>query len=98
MQCCFYYSLLEKKFSLVDISGFRLQDFEIRVGLDDTYLGNNTICYKQLEAMPGGATIKFKCQEPLYGSWISVNKTTSVANYEYLQLKEVRVYGSEYSA
>ena len=73
MQCCFCYSLLEKKVSYVHISGYRLQDFEIRVGLDDTDLGNNAICYKQLEEMPEGATIKFKCQEVLYGSWISVN-------------------------
>ena len=89
---------IRKNVSHVDISGWRLQDFEIRVGLDDTDLGNNEICYKQLEAMPEGGTIKFKCQELLYGSWISVNKTTIVSNHEYLQLKEVRVYESEYSA
>ena len=73
MQWYFCYSLLEKNISHVDISGWRLKDFEIRVGLDDTDLGNNAICHKQLEAMLEGGTIKFKCQEPLYGSWISVN-------------------------
>ena len=82
----------------MDISGWRLKNFEIRVGLDDTDLGNNAICHKQLEAIPDGATVKFTCKEPLYGSCISVNKTTSLTFHENLQLKEVRVYECEYSA
>ena len=81
---------------LVHISGFRMKDFEIRVGLNGTDLGNSAVCYKQLESMTEGATVKFKCREELYGSWVSVNKTTTTRDHEYLQLLEVRVYGSEY--
>ena len=77
------------------IVGWRLKNFEIRVGLDGTNLGNNAVCYKQMEGMEAGATIKFKCGQELYGSWVSVNKTTSVPNHEYLQLVEVRVYKRE---
>ena len=64
-----------------------MTDFEIRVGLDGTDLGNNAVCYKQLEIMLDASTVKFKCHEKLHGSWVSINKTT-----EYLQLVEVRVY------
>ena len=74
------------------ISGWRLANFEIRVGLDGTDLGNNAICYKQLESMVQGATVKFKCQEELYGSWVSVNKSSSDSGELNLQLLEVRVY------
>ena len=82
----------------LDISGWRLQNFEIRVGLNDTDLGNNAICYKQLETMASGATMRFKCSEELFGSWVSVNKTATVVQYEHLQLIEVGVYDSKYSA
>ena len=74
------------------ISGWRLANFEIRVGLDGTDLGNNAVCYKQLESMAEGATVKFQCQEELYGSWVSVNKSSSVLGHLNLQLLEVRVY------
>ena len=74
------------------ISGWRLYNFEIRVGLDGTDLGNNAVCYKQLESMADGATVKFRCHEKLYGSWVSVNKTASVPDGVFLQLLEVRVY------
>ena len=74
------------------ISGWRLANFEIRVGFDGTDLGNNAVCYKQLESMDGGAIVKFKCQNALFGSWVSVNKSTSVLGKENLQLAEVRVY------
>ena len=79
------------------IAGFRLNNFEIRVGLDGTDLGNNAICHKQLERVADGATVKFKGHEGLYGSWVSVNKTGTKRSKENLQLLEVRVYGSEYS-
>ena len=62
------------------------------MGLDGTDLGNNAVCYKQLESMAYGATVKFNCQKELYGSWVSVNKSTSVSGNENLQLVEVRVY------
>ena len=74
------------------ISGWRLYNYEIRVGLDGTDLGNNAVCYKQLGSMANGATVKFKCLKELYSSWVSVNKTASVPGHEYLQLLEVRVY------
>ena len=74
------------------ISGWRLYNFEIRVGLDVTDLGNNAVCYKQLESMADGATVTFRCHEKLYGSWVCVNKTISVPDGVFLQLLEVRVY------
>ena len=74
------------------ISGWRLANFEIRVGLDGTDLGNNDVCYKQQESMAEGVTVKFQCQEELYGSWVSVNKSSSVLGHLNLQLLEVRVY------
>ena len=70
------------------ISGWRLANFEIRVGYDGTDLGNNAVCYKQLESMKDGSAVKFKCHNALYGSWVSVNKSGN----ENLQLAEVRVY------
>ena len=80
------------------ISGWRLQNFEIRVGLDGIDLGNNAICHKQLESMADGATKVFKCCEGLNGTWVSVNKTATMADHVFLQLMEVRVYERKYSA
>ena len=73
------------------ISRWRLYNCEIRVGLDGTDLGNNAVCYKQIDSMVEGATVKFKCHEELYGSWVSVNKTASVPDQEFLGFFEVRV-------
>ena len=74
------------------IPEWRLANSEIRVGLDGADLGNNPVCYKQLESMAGGATVKFKCQKELCGSWVSINKSSSVPGNLNLQLLEVRVY------
>ena len=74
------------------ISGYRLRNFEIRVGHDATDLGNNAICYNQTESMINAATVRFQCREELSGSWVSVNKSDSGSNNEYLQLMEVRVF------
>ena len=68
------------------------ENFEIRVGLDGTDLGNNAVCYKQMESMAEGATVKYKCHEKLYGSWVSVNKTASLRIHAPLQIVEVGVY------
>ena len=35
-----------------------MNNFAIHVGLDDTDFGNNAICYKQLESVAEGATVK----------------------------------------
>ena len=76
-----------------------LKNFEIRVGLDGIALANNATCPKQLESMAEGATLKSECREGLYGSWVSVNKTATEEQHEFLrQLMEVRVYESKYSA
>ena len=76
-----------------------MKNFEIRVGLHGTDLGNNAVCYKQLESMADGATVKYKCHEELYGSWVSINKTASIRDHEFLQIVEVGVYEErEYSA
>ena len=44
--------------------------------------------------MPTGATEDLKCHRPLYGTWVSVNKTDLVENdIRILQFLEVRVFG-----
>ena len=77
------------------IPGYRLRNFEIRMGLDSADLSNNAVCYKQLHSMLDGTTVKFNCREALYGSWVSLNKTDTADKAAYLQLKEVRVYACE---
>ena len=90
----FPYSQITIIFSITNISGYRLRNFEVRVGQDGSDIGNNGVCYKQLESMPDGATTDFKCHNPLYGSWISVNKTDMSIDDSILQLREVRVFSS----
>ena len=77
------------------ISGYRLRKFEIRVG-NDSELRNNTICHKQVKSVGDGLTQSFQCYEALYGTWVSVNKSDIGMDNEFLQLREVRVFGSEY--
>ena len=72
--------------------GYRLRNFEIRVGHDATNIGNNAICYNQMESMIDGATVRFQCHENLYGSWVTVNKSDIKPNDIFLQLMEVRVF------
>ena len=78
---------------LIVFSGWRLQNFEIRVGQDAVDLGRNAICYKQVPAVPDGATVNTICTQELFGSWVSVNKSATQAQSEHLQLREVRVFG-----
>ena len=81
------------------ISADRLQNFEICVGLDGSEIGNNAICGTGLEPIGSMATKRFSCVPSLYGDWISVNKTITVASgggSEILQLQEVQVFGSRY--
>ena len=73
-------------------SGDRLQNFEIRVGNDGQEIGNNTICYKQLNPMEPGVTRNFTCSPKIFGSWISINKSHTVPDLAMLQLREIRVY------
>ena len=88
------YNYITIIFSNTNISGYRLRNFEIRVGQDGAEIGNNAVCYEQLESMPNGATEDLKCHRPLYGNWVSVNKTDMVANNDrILQFLEVRVFG-----
>ena len=67
------------------ILGYRLRNFEIRVG-NNTKLANNKICYEQTESVGNGL-----------GIWVSVNKSDNETSDEHLQLTEVRVFGSKYS-
>ena len=76
-----------------NISGYRLRNFEVRVGQDGTDIGNNALCYKQLDSIPDGTTADFQCYHPLYGNWVSVNKTDTAYEDNTLQLREVRVFG-----
>ena len=79
------------------ISGVRLKNFEIRVGLYNGDLGNNELCYKQFNSVAAGATIMFKCDHTLYGDWVSVNKSDDIYSLVHLQLCELRVFGSNMS-
>ena len=76
-------------------SGYRLQNFEIRVGSDE-HIGNNDICYNQLEAMESGVTKNFTCRTPIFGSWISVNKSADSRNLSPLHFREICVYSGKY--
>ena len=51
-----------------------------------------------MESVGDGLTISFPCDEALCGTWVSVNKSDSGIINEYLQLCEVRVFGSKYSS
>ena len=77
-------------------SGHRLQNFEIRVGTDGKKIGNNVICFKQMEPMESGIAKNFTCSSPIYGSWISVNKSTDNFVLSALHFLEIRVYGGKY--
>ena len=81
---------------MILISGFRLRNFEIRIG-NDTEFKNNRICHKQMESVGDGLTKSFPCNETLCGSWISVNKSESISNSVHLHLLEVRVLACEYN-
>ena len=75
------------------LSGWRLRNFEIRVGQNAVDLGRNAICYKQVPTMADGATQNFICMQERYGNWVSVNKSDTTSNYVHLQLRELRVFG-----
>ena len=75
----------------------RLRCFEIRVGLDDEDIGNNELCYKQFNPVVTGASVMFICDHTLYGDWVSVNKTEESPGNVNLQLREVRMFGSNAS-
>ena len=77
------------------ISAHRIKNCEIRVGLDESDIGNNAVCVLWLEEMGPMVSKRFSCIPNLYGNWISVNKTTPVGP-EILQLQEVQVFGSGY--
>ena len=74
-------------------SGYRLRNFEVRVGQDGSDIGNNAVCYKQLVSIPDGTTTDFQCFHPLDGNWVSMNKTDMAYEDNPLQLREVRVFG-----
>ena len=69
------------------ISGIRLGNFEIRVGQHALDIGNNAICYKQVQHVPNGETQTFRCMNALYGSWVSANKTDIEFENWYLELR-----------
>ena len=76
--------------------GHRLRNFEIRIGMDSVEIGNNAICYKQLESMEPGLVKNFSCYQRLFGDWISINKTDRDADMVYLQIREIRIFDSKY--
>ena len=76
--------------------GQRLRNFEIRVGIN-VEIGNNTICYKQLENMEAGLVKNFSCYQEEFGGWISISKTEPSAYYRNLHFREVRVFGSKFA-
>ena len=78
---------------IVKFPGHRLRNFEIRVGQGAFNLGNNRICYQQLSSMENGLTANFTCWREVYGSWVSVNKSDGESGMEFLQLREIRVFG-----
>ena len=91
-QNAYKFDASQNEFSIT-IPGGRLQNFEIRVG-NDEQIGNNAICYKQLEQMASGVTKKFPCSSEILGHWVSLNKTGS-GMMGPLHIQEVRVYGGK---
>ena len=79
------------------VLGIRLRNFEIRVGQDPLDIGRNAICYKQVQPVPDGATQDFRCVNALYGSWVSVNKSETERGFQFLQLRELRVFACKFS-
>ena len=79
------------------LSGNRLRNFEIRVGNDGENIGNNAVCYKQFASMGSGITKNFTCIHELFGSWISINKSSSKPRMVHLHVREVRVYSNTLS-
>ena len=82
--------------SHIYVTGDRLQNFEIRVGNDGQDIGNNAVCFKQLEPMDPGVAKNFTCSSAILGSWISVNKSTNERETNALHFREIRVHGGEY--
>ena len=78
---------------LILFSGWRLRNFEVRVGQDGVDIGQKAICYKQVPAVADGATVNILCVQDLFGSWVSVNKSDTQAQSEHLQLRELQVFG-----
>ena len=77
-------------------TGDRLQNFEIRVGNDGDDIGNNAVCFKQLEPMEPGVAKNFTCSSGFLGSWVSVNKSSNNRETNALHFREIRVYGGKY--
>ena len=45
-------------------------------------IGNDVICFKQLEPVDSGVSKNFTCSPDIVGSWISVNK--SIGDFEFV--------------
>ena len=80
------------KYHGINFAAYWLYNFEVRVG-ENEELGNNDICYKQLEVVDSFETT-IKCSREVYGDWVSINKTEIPPHKAYLVLVEVRVFGS----
>ena len=91
-----FHSTYHSTFNCFAISAHRIKNCEIRVGLDESDIGNNAVCVLWLEEMGPMVSKRFSCIPNLYGNWISVNKTTPPVGAEILQLQEVQVFGSGY--
>ena len=79
------------------ISRISSSKFWVRVGNDGQEIGNNAICYKQLESVESGIAKNFTCSPPIFGNWISVNKSTNDAAASPLHFHEIRVFSGKYT-
>ena len=46
--------------------------------------------------MESGIAKNFTCYSEIFGSWMSVNKSSDDLNLSALQLREIRVFGGKY--
>ena len=92
-------NIIEFIFNIPDrscpITGNRLRNFDIRVGTDSADIGNNALCYHQTFSMGNAETTNFSCHHELFGNWISVNKSDTNVDFQYLHFLEIRVFGSK---
>ena len=72
-------------------------NLEIRVGRAGEELGKNKICAVHHD-FRGSNVANITCLQPLFGDWISINKSSSNIDYYQLVLVEISVFDSKYSS
>ena len=83
------------QFCLILFPGSRF-NLEIRVGIDGEVLGNNQICFEEVDLTDIGVG-NIMCLQALFGDWISINRTIFDSALENLIFGEIRVFGSKYN-